>query len=503
MAGKKTKSKSADEPYSAKQFFLEDYGRTLFPLTTNRVLVEHGDDKIREYFDKLIEDNLAFLPQKRVYAAKDALHFRRTVKLDPVAEFFLYDLIYKNRALFRLPHVKSRTHFGYRFEGGKPIPASRSYTDFKAAVWSTNKKFKYFVGFDIVSYFNHIYHHDLVEWFAARNASERDVSAFGKFFREANAGRTLDCLPHGLYPAKMIGNDFLRFIEDSHAIKSRTLLRFMDDFYLFSDDENQLRADLAEVQRLLGQKGLSINAGKTTTERPRTEKAESDVDELKKKLLQRRRKIVTQGPYDEDADDSARTKKALQLSKSELNYIIGLLRSGDLEEDDAELILTVMRRHTEDVENHLPMIMRQFPHLSKNVARFCADVPDKRLVARFVLDVATNGVLAQEYQLFWFGVMLEEYLISTGEAAELIRVLFNHPNATDISKAKILEISDQRYGLPELRNEYLTTGQSDWLSWSSAVGSRNMKPAARNYRLTYFKNSSEINKVIGEIVGRL
>jgi hypothetical protein len=130
-------------------------------------------------------------------------------------------------------------------------------------------------------------------------------------------------------------------------------------------------------------------------------------------------------------------------------------------------------------------------------------VPDKRLVARFVLDVATNGVLAQEYQLFWFGVMLEEYLISTGEAAELIRVLFNHPNATDISKAKILEISDQRYGLLELRNEYLTTGQSDWLSWSSAVGSRNMKPAARNYRLTYFKNSSEINKVIGEIVGRL
>lgn len=498
-------------PYSARQFFLDDYGRTLFPLTTNRVLVEHGEDKIRAYFDNLIATNHAFLPQRRVYAAKDALHLRRTVKLDPVAELFVYDLIYRNRALFKKPHSEDRAHFGYRFEDGRPIPGSRSYKAFKGAVWDKNLFSLHFVGFDIASYFNHVYHHDLVEWFAARGASDDDVNAFGKFLREANAGRTLDCLPHGLYPTKMIGNDFLRFVEESHSIKADVVIRFMDDFYLFSDDEDSLKADFSEIQRLLGQKGLSVNASKTTTIQPRTEKTESDVSELKKKLLERRRKIVSSGLYDEDDDDEEfeddedgdGEESLLNLSDEELEYIMSLLKDGNLEEEDAELILTVMRRHTEDVEDHLPQITRQFPHLAKNVVRFCAEISDKEVVAQIVLDIISDGSPVQEYQLFWFGVMLEEYLIHTKKASALIGGLFNHHNATDISRAKILEIPDLRFGLPELRNNYLTTGQSDWLSWSSAVGSRNMKAAARNYKLNYFKNSSDMNRLIGEIVGSI
>lgn len=166
-------------------------------------------------------------------------------------------------------------------------------------------------------------------------------------------------------------------------------------------------------------------------------------------------------------------------------------------------MLTVMRRHTEDVEDHLPQIARQFPHLAKNVARFCADIEDKELVAKIVLDIVTDGSSVGEYQLFWFGVVLEDQLLQTKLASGLIGALFSYANATDISRAKILEIADVRFGLPELRANYLTTGQSDWLSWSSAVGSRSMAPAARNYRLTYFKNSSDMNRLIGDIVGGL
>jgi hypothetical protein len=497
-------------PYSARQFFIDDYARTLFPLATNRILVEAGEATLRAYFDSLIETGHAFLPQKRAYAAKDALHLRRTVKLDPVAEFFIYDLIFRNRAIFRKPHVEGREHFGYRFEDGRPIPGSRSYKAFKAAVWEANViSFAYFIGFDIASYFNHVYHHDLVEWFAARGASEKDTEAFGKFLRETNSGRTLDCLPQGLYPSKMIGNDFLRFVEESHSLHADAIVRFMDDFYIFSNNEDVLKSDFAEIQRLLGQKGLSVNAGKTTTLQPRTEKADSDVGDLKKKLLERRRKIVSSGLYDDDDDDDdffddeedrEDQDLLLNLSAEELDYITTLLQDATLEEDDAELILTVMRKHTEDVEAHLPEMMRRFPHLAKNVARFCAEISDKELVAEIVLNLVSDASPVGEYQLFWFGVMLEEYLINTRKASKLIDALFNHPNATDISRAKVLEIPDQRFGLQELRNSYLGTGQSDWLSWSSAVGSRSMGKAARNYRLTYFKNSSPMNRLIGDIV---
>ena len=183
-------------PYSAKDFFLEDLPRTLFPLNTNRVLVEKGATEIIVFAEKLMDGGGSFLPQRRVHAKKDALHLRRTVKLDAVAEFYLYHFVYKHRNRFRKPHRKSRQHFGYRFENGRPIAPSKSYADFKAAIWDCTFRTEEFISFDVSAYFNGIYHHDLHAWFAALCPEEpQDVIAVGKFFREINAGRSLDCLP--------------------------------------------------------------------------------------------------------------------------------------------------------------------------------------------------------------------------------------------------------------------------------------------------------------------
>jgi hypothetical protein len=81
--------------------------------------------------------------------------------------------------------------------------------------------------------------------------------------------------------------------------------------------------------------------------------------------------------------------------------------------------------------------------------------------------------------------------------------MFNHPWATPITKAKLLEIPSNRYGLPELRDEQLKGGNSDWLAWSAAVGTRKTKRASRNYVLNYFKNGSPINRLISEIISAL
>lgn len=88
-----------------------------------------------------------------------------------------------------------------------------------------------------------------------------------------------------------------------------------------------------------------------------------------------------------------------------------------------------------------------------------------------------------EYQLFWFGHILEANLINTTKAADLISSMFNHPRATPISKSKNLELADNRFGLSELRETFLRTGQSDWLSWSAAAGERSLSAGARNHRL--------------------
>ena len=489
------------KPYTAKDFFLEDLPRTLFPLTTNKILVENGSKELIDFAQNLIETNGSFLPQRRVHANKDDIHFRRTLKLDAVAEFYLYHLVFKNRAKFRKPHGINRIHYGYRFEEGRPISPSKSYSDFKASVW-LGTVLSEFIYFDISAYFNSLYHHDLHAWFAALVPDDKaDIDAFGKYFREINAGRSLDCLPQGLYPTKMIGNDFLRFIEDSCAIQASQVIRFMDDVYFIGSDMNRLKADFAEVQRLLGLKGLSVNGNKTITGgTPKTDEADEQLGKLKTKLLKRRRHLII-SHYDEDEEEKFDDDEAASpLDQDEIQYILSLLNAGNLGEDDAELILVVMRDHVNLIEDHLHVFAEGFPHLAKNFYGLCTDANDKEAVAKIVLKVASQGDHIGEYQLFWFGMMLENYLMDTKTAPELIRTLYRHQSATDISKAKILEIADLRFGLPEMREGFLRDGRSDWLAWASAVGSRAMNKQARNYLLDYFKNGSEMNKLIAQII---
>ena len=108
-----------------------------------------------------------------------------------------------------------------------------------------------------------------------------------------------------------------------------------------------------------------------------------------------------------------------------------------------------------------------------------------------------------EYQLFWFGVMAEGYLLKTPKVGDLLIALYSHENATDITRAKILEIPERRFGLPELREEQLRSGQSNWPSWAAAVGSRTDPKAQRNHLLTYFRKASPLNRLVGEFVERV
>jgi hypothetical protein len=486
-------------------FYLDDFPRTLFPLKTNLELIKRGEAEIKEYVAKCLDtSNLSysFLPQLRVYATKPRLHLRRTVKLDPVAEYYIYDVIYRNKSLFRKPHSPGRTHYGYRFESGTPITSTAAYTAFKTALADYNKRFVHSMSFDVASYFNGVYHHDIVSWFSELGATDTGAEGLGQFLRQIRSGRSVDCLPQGLYPAKMIGNDFLRFIDNFHELKSDEFVRFMDDMYIFSNDESAIAGDFQVIQRLLGERGLSVNPQKARKGTASHVKIDSDIDAVKKKLLKRRRSLVTEG-YDDAGNEVVKERlHKWPLSDKELEYIDAILEQPDIEEEDAELILTIMGDHAIRVEKRLPYIIRSYPNLIKSVYSFCARVRDKEVVADILLDEANEQGRLMEFQLFWFAAILEEYLMDTSKASTLISILFNHRSATSITKAKILEIADVRFGLPDLRNEFLVSGQSDWLAWSSAVGSRALKPISRNHRLKYFGNSSNMNHLVATIMSK-
>ena len=105
--------------HSTKEFYKADFNFTLFPLKTNLILIDKFDQELSNYiYQKVLNDSFQgdnFLSQQKVYATKPQGHLRRTVKLDPVSEYYLYDLIYRNRSIFRDKVSDRRMSFGYRF----------------------------------------------------------------------------------------------------------------------------------------------------------------------------------------------------------------------------------------------------------------------------------------------------------------------------------------------------------------------------------------------------
>ena len=115
------------------EFYKQDFSSTLFPLNTNLILIENHLEELNKYvYEKILNSEMtehSFLSQQKVYATKPKNHLRRTIKLDPIAEFFIYDVIYRNRTKFRGAVSEERKCFGFKFKDGedtfyKRYPAS-------------------------------------------------------------------------------------------------------------------------------------------------------------------------------------------------------------------------------------------------------------------------------------------------------------------------------------------------------------------------------------------
>lgn len=481
-------------------YFKNDFSQGLFPLDTNRIIIERSAKSLREYVNEdILNVNAAnhhFLPQTRCHAAKHGLHLRRTLKLDPVSEFYIYDLINRNRKSFRKDFTKNRFSYGYRFENGKPIPLNQAFRKFKKAVAEANELYKCGLKLDIATYFNSMYHHDIVKWFDNGERNQTDIEGLGQFLREINSGRSIDCLPQGIHPCKVIGAEFLKFLDNSGILKSELMLRFMDDIYLFSDNQQTIDHDFIVIQQLAGEKSLSFNNSKTRKGKVALNTVDDRIEEVRKSLLY----VRTEYLKTYNGQDEIEAKCELTLNDEQLEYLYALLHNPDLEEIDAELILTFMSEKGEDVLQYLEIFFSRFPYLSKRLFYFCKNIEDKNSLAEIIIKHLDTSEIVTEELLFWFAKIAERYLTSTERYCSILMKLLDHKYATDISKSKVLEIPELRFGMPDIREKYLRAGRADWLSWASAIGTRSTSKNNKNYLLKYFSNASPMNSLIADVV---
>lgn len=489
----KSSNKSDFKFWRCNMTSVEDFYRTMYPMSTSKILINNFSDGITDYISNniLTGGGDSFLAQTRVYTPKSGYDLRRTVKLDPIAEFFIYNFIYSNKEKFVINNQINRISFGFSYD----IPSrvfnspSSSYKAFKSKISENRQKFNYFLKFDLFSYFNLLYHHDLSYWFNNISNSDTEKSAFGMFLRQTNSGRSVDCLPQGIFPCKIIGSSFLKYIDNNFQISSEMLLRYMDDFYLFSDNEETLKSDYMIIQQLLGEKNLSINPLKTQFgSRENLIAIEKKIDDVKISLLKIRRDMN----YEDDISETTET-----LSDEQVQYLFNLLESDSIEEEDAELVLSLMKQHSTEILDYIPMFMERFPSLIKNIYFSFGSISDKEKICSVITKFLNEINYISAYQLFWVVKMIEDYLIEFKDMQRKLLDIFKHKNNSTLVKAKILEIPNNGFGLFELRSTYIKSGESNWLSWASAIGMREVDKSQKNYLAKYFEKGSHINRIIG------
>ena len=202
-----------------------------------------------------------------------------------------------------------------------------------------------------------------------------------------------------------------------------------------------------------------------------------------------------QRPYAESDEEDE------PLTEEQIAYIENLLDEEEIAEEDAELVLTLIGERAEDAVEQMLGIFERFPALARSVHAVAGCIKDKEELCSGLTRIATKRRALAEDQLFWAAKIAEDHLGGAGGALKLLTTLESHPAATVLTRAKILEIP--RADLDDVRVEYLKGGRSDWLAWSSAVGTRRVAKSKRNHLLQYYRKGSPMNEIVGGCVKQL
>lgn len=193
------------------------------------------------------------------------------------------------------------------------------------------------------------------------------------------------------------------------------------------------------------------------------------------------------------------------LSPEQIMLLLDLLKENAIDDHDAEFILNVLRMHSTNFSEYIPILLERFSSLSKSMYSslgYHGDLSsdDKNQLSQVVDDFLNKNVYVSEFQLFWLATIAEEYLSGTRLYGSILNRIYTLSGNSIISRAKVLEIPEQNYGMKELRDEHLKNGSSTWLSWASAFGTRTLKKVERNYGLDYFSKCSPLNGLIAGCV---
>lgn len=481
----------------AEKLILSDQMRWIFPLKSVAALASEGADRIRKHLrDEILNPKAqtGFSPCDVAFARKDEHHLRKVLVLDPIACFYIFDFVVQHRSYFQTTRSGKRRRFGHAFKNATPVDAFKQYHAFRREKYKRLANHDFFVQADVFNCFNSFYHHDVTSYLSDNTSTEAG-QGIGQFLREINAGTSISCFPQGLYPAKVLGNAYLGFIEQSRRMRAQESVRFLDDIVLFCDSDEEARDALLDLQYILASRHLSLNDSKTIIGDRSSTFKEVGLDEIRRSLVEKREEL--KGGYDDHNEDDE--EQAL-LEEDEREYLVALLQSPNLAQEDVELALTLLRNELDAFDLVVEPVIEKAPHLLRGLHRFIATSGPED--GGQVWDAIANRLKKKripEHDLFWYARTLVDYYEIDQDVADLLLELYYHPEATSVVKAAILEDNCLDHGLDDLKIQELRSGSNLLIVSAAMHGLSGLEKGKRNHQFKYARRNGANVAVLADI----
>ena len=141
-------------------------------------------------------------------------------------------------------------------------PLGKCFHQFEASMIDKSEKYKYCIKTDVTSFFETIYQHFVISQLDALNIQKPMINLLEKALLAWREDKSYGLL-QGMYPSDLYGNYYLTQIDYFLELKQFDFIRFVDDIYIFSNSDYELRKILVEICNTLRQQSLYLNESKT------------------------------------------------------------------------------------------------------------------------------------------------------------------------------------------------------------------------------------------------
>jgi hypothetical protein len=393
--------------------------------------------------------------------------------------------------------VDKQVLFSYRLEDplGKEMfgSPSESYAAFSSRLTELCEegKHEYVVEADVAAYFEHVYHHVLVNTLRAFRCDPLVVDALEILLRKWRDGVSFG-IPQGLWPSDLLGNLYLHPLDDQMVLDKWEYLRYVDDIRVFTSTKTEAKKVLVSMSKKLARLGLTLNSAKTQILlrdefcgklRPGSEK-------LQTLVAKRRDFLKALNPYFSEFGPPSENP----LEPEDIDLILEIMRDATtqhpMNEGDLKFALKALFGSSEDEAKATALnLLVEYPHMTSYIINYLASAGHDEKVASALVAFLGSAENIYEWQEMW---ILRYFFTAKRLPKDLhttLRQIAVDRNKSNACRCVAIHLLGELGNAEDWRalKEQFNTEDSNWVRSYLVLGTRQLPRDERNHDYLYWK----------------